>query len=106
MRNFFGMDGQCVARAVIEKLMDEDRRWTLLELERGSDIEKRTVHRILRNELHLSKISARWVLHALTGVQRSFRYAICSDHFARWQQDGDSFLSLIIAIDELLARAY
>jgi transposase len=42
-----------VARAVIEQLMDEDRRWTLLELERASGIKKRTVHRILRNELHL-----------------------------------------------------
>ncbi|GFQ71664.1 HTH_48 domain-containing protein [Trichonephila clavata] len=30
-------------RAVIEQLMDEDRRWTLLELERASGIEKRTV---------------------------------------------------------------
>ncbi len=50
-----------VARAVIEQLMDENRRWTLLELERASGIEKRTVHRILRNELHLRKIALRWV---------------------------------------------
>ncbi len=42
-----------VARAVIEQLMDEDRQWTLLELERASGIEKRTVHRILSNESHL-----------------------------------------------------
>lgn len=95
-----------VARAVIEQLMDEDRRWTLLELERASGIEKRTVHRILRNELHLRKIAARWVPHALTEVQRWVRYAICSDHLARWQQDGDQFLSRIIAIDEFWARAY
>ncbi|GFQ94606.1 HTH_48 domain-containing protein [Trichonephila clavata] len=31
-----------LARAVIEQLMDEDRRWTLLQLERASGIEKRT----------------------------------------------------------------
>ncbi|GFU10159.1 uncharacterized protein TNCV_3449421 [Trichonephila clavipes] len=78
-----------LARAVIEKLMDEDRQWTLLELERTSGIEKRTVHRILRNELHLRKIVAWWVSHALTEVQRWLRYAICSKHFACWQQDGD-----------------
>ncbi|GFR21882.1 HTH_48 domain-containing protein [Trichonephila clavata] len=29
-----------LARAVIEQLMEEDRRWTLLELERTSGIEK------------------------------------------------------------------
>ncbi|GFQ95621.1 HTH_48 domain-containing protein [Trichonephila clavata] len=31
-----------MARAFIEQLMGEDRRWTLLELERASGIEKRT----------------------------------------------------------------
>ncbi|GFY76634.1 hypothetical protein TNIN_162591 [Trichonephila inaurata madagascariensis] len=39
-------------------------------------------------ELHLRKIAARWVSHALKEVQRWLRYAICSNHFARWQQDG------------------
>ncbi|GFR22434.1 HTH_48 domain-containing protein [Trichonephila clavata] len=33
-----------LACAVIEQLMDEDRRWTLLELERASGIEKRTTN--------------------------------------------------------------
>ncbi|GFQ86930.1 uncharacterized protein TNCT_254871 [Trichonephila clavata] len=31
-----------LARAVIKQLMDEDRRWTLLELERANGTEKRT----------------------------------------------------------------
>ncbi|GFQ63805.1 histone-lysine N-methyltransferase SETMAR [Trichonephila clavata] len=57
-----------LTRAVIEQVMDEDRRWTLLELERVSGIEKRTFHRILRK--HLRKIKARRVPHALTEVQR------------------------------------
>ncbi|GFW24052.1 uncharacterized protein TNCV_4950961 [Trichonephila clavipes] len=68
--------------------MHEDRRWTLLELERASSIEKRTVHRILRNELHQRQIAARWVPHPLMEAQRWLRYAICSDHFARMKQDG------------------
>ncbi|GFX66914.1 histone-lysine N-methyltransferase SETMAR [Trichonephila clavipes] len=88
------------ARDVIEQLMEEDRRWMLLELERTSGIEKRTVPRILRNELHLHKIAATWVPHTLTEVQRLLHHAIYSDHFTRWQQDGDQFLSRIIAIDE------
>ncbi|GFX26337.1 uncharacterized protein TNCV_949351 [Trichonephila clavipes] len=84
--------------------MDEDRRWTLVELEKASGIEKLTIHIILRNELHLRKITARWVPHALTVVQRWLRYAICSDHFSRWQQEGEQFLSRIIAIDGFCAR--
>ncbi|GFX83822.1 hypothetical protein TNCV_350861 [Trichonephila clavipes] len=73
--------------------MDEDRQWIQLELERASDIEKCTIHRILCNELHLRKIALRWVPHALMEVQRWLRYAICSVHVARSQQDGDKFLS-------------
>ncbi|GFR01065.1 histone-lysine N-methyltransferase SETMAR [Trichonephila clavata] len=89
-----------LARAVIEQLMDEDRRWTLLELEWASGIEKRIVHRILRNELHQNRIAGRWVPHALTEVKWWLRYSVCSDHFSRWQQDGDEFLSGIIAVYE------
>ncbi|GFQ94484.1 HTH_48 domain-containing protein [Trichonephila clavata] len=33
-----------LARAFIEQLMDEDRRWTLLELERANGIETRTTN--------------------------------------------------------------
>ncbi|GFX02908.1 histone-lysine N-methyltransferase SETMAR [Trichonephila clavipes] len=66
--------------------------------------EKRTFYRILRNELHLRKIAARWVPHALTEVQRWLRYAICIDLFAHWKQDGDRLLSRIITIDEFWAR--
>ncbi|GFQ69513.1 HTH_48 domain-containing protein [Trichonephila clavata] len=33
-----------LTRAVIEQLIDEDRRWTLLELEMASGIEKRTTN--------------------------------------------------------------
>ncbi|GFW47190.1 hypothetical protein TNCV_56431 [Trichonephila clavipes] len=65
-------------RAVIEQLMDGDRRWALLDLERASDIEKRTVLGILRIELQLRKIAARWVPYVLTEVQRCFSH--------RWQR--------------------
>ncbi|GFR03724.1 hypothetical protein TNCT_515881 [Trichonephila clavata] len=51
MSNGWGNLSVCgPAWPVIEQLRDEDRRWTLLELEKASDIEKRTVHRILSNE--------------------------------------------------------
>ncbi|GFR18521.1 HTH_48 domain-containing protein [Trichonephila clavata] len=33
-----------LAHAIIEQFMDEDRCWTLLELERASDIKKRTIN--------------------------------------------------------------
>ncbi|GFY66664.1 histone-lysine N-methyltransferase SETMAR [Trichonephila inaurata madagascariensis] len=68
--------------------MDEDRRWTLLELKRASGIEKRTVHMILRNELRLRKIAARWVLPALTEVQRWVYETELKRQSAEWRQAG------------------
>lgn len=89
-------------RAVIKEV----RRWMLLELERANGFEKRTVHRILRNEQLLCKIASRWVPHALTKVQKLVRYAICSDHLGCWQQNGDQFLSRIITINEFWINTY
>ena len=78
----------------------------LLELERDSGIKRCIVHRILHNELHQCKIALLWVPHALTEIKRWVGYVICSDHLACWQQDGDRFLSWIIAINEFWARAF
>ena len=82
------LTGQC---AVIEQIMDEDRQWMPLELERISGIEKCTLHRILCKELQLCKIASWWVPYVLMEVQRWVCYAICSDHLALWQQHGDQF---------------
>ncbi|GFR10520.1 uncharacterized protein TNCT_52411 [Trichonephila clavata] len=49
-----------LARAVIEQLMYEDRRWTLLELERASGIEKRTTNAL---SCHLYVYSVVILLH-------------------------------------------
>ncbi|GFY24361.1 histone-lysine N-methyltransferase SETMAR [Trichonephila clavipes] len=99
------MTGQCVDPFGTCRHQADDGL-TLLELERAGGIQKRTTHRILRNELHLHKIAARFVPHALIKVQRWLCYAICSDPVSRWQQNGHQLLSRIIAIDEFWARAY
>ncbi|PRD23907.1 UNVERIFIED_CONTAM: Histone-lysine N-methyltransferase SETMAR [Trichonephila clavipes] len=80
-----------LARAIIEQLTDDDRRWPLLG--------------ILRNELHLRRIAA-WLMHELPEVQRWLSYAVYSDHFTCWQHDSDQFFSRIIDIDEFWTRAY
>ncbi|GFY65608.1 hypothetical protein TNIN_224331 [Trichonephila inaurata madagascariensis] len=52
--------------------------------------------------IHLGEIAAWWVPHALTEIQRWLRYAYAPTTL----QDGDRFLSRIIAIDEFWARTY
>ena len=44
--------------------------WALLELKAETGIEKRTILKILRKDLHLHKITSKWVSHALTKVEK------------------------------------
>jgi hypothetical protein len=55
--------------------------WTLLELHAETGVEKRTIHKILKEDLHLRKITSMWVSHALTEVEKLTRYAICHYFF-------------------------
>ena len=55
-----------VARAVIAQCLVDDRRSSLQELQAHTGIDQATVHKILREDLHIRKISAKWVPHALT----------------------------------------
>ena len=50
----------------IAKLLNSDRRLTCEEIEYETVISKPSVHRILTQNLHMRKIAARWVPHALS----------------------------------------
>ena len=54
-----------VVRAVIAQCSEDDRRWSLQELQAniGNYVQN------LREDLHIRKISAKWVPHALTEQQ-------------------------------------
>ena len=55
-----------VARAVIAQCLEDDRRWSLQELQAQTGFDQATVHKILREDLYMRKIAAKWVPHALT----------------------------------------
>ena len=50
-----------VARALITQCLEDDRRWSVQELQAHTGIGQATVHKILREDLHMRKISAKWV---------------------------------------------
>ena len=56
-----------VARAVIAQCLEDDRRWSLQELQAHTCIYQATVHKILREDLHMCKIAGKWVPQFLTG---------------------------------------
>ena len=59
-----------VVCAVIAQCLEDDRRWSLQELQAQTDIDQATVHKILREDLHMRKITAKWVPHALTNNKK------------------------------------
>ena len=91
-----------VAHAVITQCLEDDRRWSLQELQAHTGIDQATVHKILREDLHMHKITAKWVPHALTDQQKWCRYETWCIH----QNEGENLLNNIITIDETWVRAY
>ena len=55
-----------VERAVIAQYLEDDRRWSLRELQAHTGIDQATVHKILREDMHIRKIAAKWIhMHLL-----------------------------------------
>ena len=94
-----------VASAVIAQCLEDDRRWSLQELQAHTGTDQATVHTILRDDLHMRKIAAKWVPHALTEQQKWCPYETCRIHLERYQ-NGENLLNNIITIDETCVRAY
>ena len=69
-----------VATAVIAQCLEGDRRWSIQELHAHTGIDQATVHKILREDLHMRKIAAKWVPHALAQQQKCCRYECCRIH--------------------------
>ena len=63
-----------IARAVIAQCLEDDRRWSLQELQSHTSTDQATVHKILREDLHMRKTAAKWVPHALAEQQTWCRY--------------------------------
>ena len=51
---------------MISQCLQNDRRWSLQELQAHTGIDQATVHKILREDLHIRKTAAKWVSHVLT----------------------------------------
>ena len=71
-----------------------------------SGIPKTRVHVILSEMLFKKKVSARWVLHMLSDEQKARRLETCTQLLARYNREGNAFLSRIVAIDETWIRDF
>ncbi|CAF1533617.1 unnamed protein product, partial [Rotaria sp. Silwood1] len=84
----------------IESLIIEDRRITIHQIADAVGISTDTVDGIIHDQLHMTKVSARWVPHLLTPDQRYERVQACQELLARYSTEGNDFLFRIITGDE------
>jgi hypothetical protein len=82
-----------------ESHIRNDRRTTTRELEAILDIGKVSVDKII-HQLGYSKVCARRVPRSLTEEHKEQRKIICSELLARYEAEGDDFLSTIITGNE------
>ena len=84
----------------VKEMVYTDRRHTLRSLASTLHVSCSTIHDILKNELGMSKVCARWVPRLLKEHERETRVR-CSEEFVRrYENEGEDFLDRIITTDE------
>ena len=84
----------------VEDLIKSDRRVTLDEIATKLDISHGTVYAIVREKLHFSKVSCRWVSKMLTDDHKMQRLMASRASLRIYRKEGDAFLSRIVTTDE------
>ena len=73
---------------------------TMHELCSELDMGYGTVHRILKDELNMSRVSTHWVPHLLKNHEMEIRVMDSKTFLGRFEKEGDAFLNRIITTDE------
>ena len=85
---------------LVKERLDIDRRVTIRELSDDLDMGYGTVHRIIKEELRMSRLSARWVPRLLKDYEMERRVKDSTSFLRRFAKEGDHFLNRIITTDE------
>ena len=72
--------------ATVKTLIEEDAHYTMQEIEQISGIHLSSVLKILREQLGLRKICARWVPHLLTDEQKQSRVRLASQVIEKYDK--------------------
>lgn len=84
----------------VEDVVLADRRVTIRHVAEVTGISYGSVQRILVNELHMKKVSARWVPKMLNDEQKKKRVDISKANLEKFQADQEFFLSRFVTMDE------
>ena len=68
-------------------MLDDDRRFNVREISENVDASLNTVHRVIADELNMSKVSSRWVPRLLTDDDKLWRL-LASQEFVKIPKRG------------------
>ena len=83
----------------IQQLLANDHRMTLAQLSEHSGLSRASVHRLLKKDLNMSKLSPKFVPRILTPEQKRHRVDLCTQNLAHFRRD-TSLLEKVITTDE------
>lgn len=83
----------------IENLVLTDGKVTIRYLNEVTGIFYGSIQRILTEELHMKKVSARWVPRMLTDDQKKIRYEKSLGNLEKFQADPETFLRRYVTAD-------
>ncbi len=89
--------GRC--RLHIEKIdqqLQQDRRQSVRELAVTTGVPRATVQRILRRDLNLRHVAAKFIPRILTDEQKAFRVRLCQLNLEQFEHEGLLFLQRIV----------
>ena len=86
--------------ATVKSLIEEDRRLTVSDISTKEGVSYGSVHSILRNQLKMSKVHARWVPRLLKNAEKERRVQDSLSFLRQYERHGDAFLDRIITTDE------
>ena len=86
--------------AAVEQVLHENPRLSVGNVAVTVGISKGSCHQILKEELGLSRVCARWFPRLLSPEMKASRVASCEDNLHRRFQEGIAFLKKIVTGDE------
>ena len=79
----------------------KNRRITAEEVAGRLNVSAGSVYSLIHDSLKFSKVCARWMPKELTEERKRKRLDVCSQHLARYREEGDNFLQQIVTGDEI-----
>ncbi|KAJ7332328.1 hypothetical protein JRQ81_014508 [Phrynocephalus forsythii] len=90
----------------VEAVILDDRRSTMERVMAETGLSYGTAWRIIHEELHMNKVSARWAPRLLTPLQKQTRHDFSQQNLTLLEWNEDSFFARLVTMDECSVYLY